>query len=145
MSWDKLPTELKVYILRLRYNLQNISVNKAAIIIQKFWRRIDIQYKTISSLIPKPYSIIYYPYGWVNLEDPNLAKFLKFCNLFDILKLQKYIPLWMTLRDDIEDQIMKDTLCGESLGDSINYNTIYNYYSILCNKINNNNNIRLYY
>ena len=36
MSWDKLPTELKVYILRLRYNLQNISVNKAAIIIQKF-------------------------------------------------------------------------------------------------------------
>ena len=137
MSWDQLPTEIKVYILSLRFSLQNKNINKAATVIQKFWKRLDIQHKTIISLVPQ---------GWMCLGDRRLAKFLKFCNLFDILKLKKYIPFWVSLQDDIEDQIMKDNLYDTPFGGvDYNYNMTYNNYSILLERIHSNKNIRLYY
>lgn len=141
MSWNSLSHDITLYILSIRNSLRNHH----AMLIQRAWRNVWIHQTTLCTLIPKSYLEDRYN-GWYTLENKNLACFMKFISRYDVLKFKKYISYWMILYDDIEDQILKNSLLCNVQNETTIYSLITKtYFDVFTKKINNNNYIRLYY
>tara|TARA_X000000950_G_C13586381_1_gene525504 strand:+ start:55 stop:453 length:399 start_codon:yes stop_codon:yes gene_type:complete len=129
MSWEILPNELTVYILKLRNDIRY----KASIKIQNAWRRFILS-EEIAIDIALGIEIDQYNKIMVSISSTVLK--LKYCLLMSSGK--HYLLFWKTIANKLQDSLNTYYYRNDELltREAINYRKIKILYKKLLNKFN---------
>lgn len=127
MSWDKLPCEIKTYILELRYNIRNDSANK----IQKLWSNYILPDLTAIDIV---LNLELDQYNYIMVSIRSTESILKKC-LF-ITTGKHYLFFWKKLLHKIKCSLIIHEYNEEEwlTPEAVNYRKIKVVYEKLAKK-----------
>ena len=134
MSWEKLPTEIVIYIFKIRNEIRNEIRNKASQRIQNAWKKY-ILLDVIA--IDNALNIEIDEFNDIIVSIPSTHLILKNC--LNMVSGKRNLSFWKTILTNLHYSLRKGYLWyndGEDTPAAVNYRKIKIEYKKLVNKFN---------
>ncbi len=129
MSWELLPNEIILYILKIRNNIRNTSSKK----IQNAWKKFILP-EDIAIDFALEIEIDEYDKIMVSIQSTSLL--LKYC--LSMCSGKYYLSFWKTLANKLNDSLNTYTFSDDDwqTPEAVNYRKVKLQYKRLLNKFN---------
>ena len=134
MSWEKLPTEIVIYIFKIRNEIRNEIRNKASQTIQNAWLKyISLDINALDEVL----NIEIDEFNDIIVSIPSTYLILKNC--LNMVSGKRNLSFWKTILKNLHYSLRKGYIWyddGQDTPEAINYRKIKIQYKKLVNKFN---------
>ena len=134
MSWEKLPTEIVIYIFKIRNEIRNEIKNKASQTIQNAWLKyISLDINALDEVL----NIEIDEFNDIIVSIPSTYLILKNC--LNMVSGKRNLSFWKIILTNLHYSLRKGYIWyddGQDTPEAINYRKIKIEYKKLVNKFN---------